>query len=496
MRLVGWLCVGLGLVACGRTQRPDPDAAGALGGAGGAGARLVPWQLEADGTEPLVLGAYDTELGQHCRFAYDAEGTLRCLPPVPGLLRATFDYADSGCERPLYASERATASAVRVAGGRAVSLPPPLDSCAEQYAVGILQEVAESAPRYFKTEAGCAMTAGLPPDLQQAEVEFAVDEVIEPARFVSGTPVDGALLAGRLRVREVETEQGFRAQLQLVDQRWQKACSLKPFGEDVECVPATIDDYPSFFVDQECVAQPLWRAPACVEPAFIAATDGRYALGEQWTGPIFQLAKVCESWRPAAASGDRFFAQGAALDESAVAKAAWLRTGDERLGLRALRGDDGQPVTLADELFDSSSLRRATGELHSSRYHDALLEQDCSPVFTTDGEVRCVPETALIDPYALGYADEECSEPAYLCQKPDGCEGADMIAMAYDENGEYRAVSRNATEPLGNRPLFMLQGGGCEQLQAPDGMFSKASERPWDDYPLLREVNPRRSGEP
>jgi len=453
---------------------------------------LLPWQLETEGSEPLVLGAFDTELGQHCRFAPDSELSLRCLPLVPGSLQATTNYADPQCSQRVYSSLEPAARAVLAAQGRAVAVPQAPDSCAESFTVGTLQPLPASASRYFKTDAGCALSGSAPPDQQDAELEFTLDQVIAPERFVRGREVEGALVGGRLRVRDIETEQGFRAQRHLVDERWQKPCSLAEVGASLGCFPATLDAYTSFFDDQECAGQSVWRAPACVDPAFIGRTGDLYALGPEFTGTVWENGKGCH--QVSSSSGERFFSQGPPLDDSAVVKASWLAAGSGRLSLLGLQGDDGKRVRLADELFDSSSLRRGTGEFHFPRYHDQVLG-DCSPVFTIEGEVRCVPRTALIDPFQLFFVDSECSEPAYFCSLADGCAGADMIAMAYDENGEFRAVSRNQIELIDEQPLFAAQADGCSMQAAPAGMFRKGLALAWDEYPLLEERQPRRSGE-
>jgi hypothetical protein len=78
----------------------------------------------------------------------------------------------------------------------------------------------------------------------------------------------------------------------------------------------------------------------------------------------------------------------------------------------------------------------------------------------------------------------------------EDCSFTDLILTAYDENGEYRALSRRALVSLQGKETFSLVGGGCmrnEPVEAP--LFLRAgAELPWDEYPELTETNGRASG--
>ena len=91
------MVLALAPAACGKTQAPPGNARADTSGAGAAASdepRLVPWQLQAEGSEPLVVGVFDRERQQHCGFVPDATGQLRCLPLTRGALELTRTFAD------------------------------------------------------------------------------------------------------------------------------------------------------------------------------------------------------------------------------------------------------------------------------------------------------------------------------------------------------------------------------------------------------------------
>ena len=162
-----------------------------------------------------------------------------------------------------------------------------------------------------------------------------------------------------------------------------------------------------------------------------------------------------------------------------------------------LRADDGSLQILSDALFGGSSLGKSA---HTPRYYDSQLDVGCRPIWTPDAGVRCVPENTLIDPYPnfMMYADAECTDPAYLCTEPEAadCDYPDLVLLGYDENGEYRALSRRAAVNLSGKVTYSRITGSCEPNQPTDTplFLSAGVELPWDEYPQLIEPNGRASG--
>ena len=169
----------------------------------------------------------------------------------------------------------------------------------------------------------------------------------------------------------------------------------------------------------------------------------------------------------------------------------------ERLRLRGLQAGAGSFIALPDELFDTSSQRRYPFENHAPRFLDSEVGEGCAPVWTRDAGIRCVPESTVVDPYTyVMYADQACSEPVHFCVEVDACP-KELVRMAYDENGEYRAVSRNVAVVVTD-VIYSRTGDACTAGSASGGpSFYKAGEvLPWDDYPELEELNGRPSGGP
>jgi hypothetical protein len=486
MRLVVWWSgAALLLSACGRTGATDAEQTPST-------PRLEAWQLETEGAEPLVVGIFDTKEQTHCAFRPDTAGTTRCLPLPVSALELTTNFADSECRRSVYRAVQPAARAVDLAAGQSLTVPLPVEGCEQRYAVAQLAPLTDTTPLFFDTGSCRRSAAAANPvlaDLGQAQ-DYVIDEVVAPERYVSGTAVDGPLLGERLRVRQIESGDGFRFTQQLFDETWQKPCSLSTQRDALGCMPSSLGDTTSFHVDAQCEGQQLWRSPSCSEPAFIGNYGDFYALGELWAEPVFERGKGCREWT-VPGSSDEFYTRGDALGNDAIATPAWAQAGSGRLQLRGLQGDDGELVVLSDALFDATTTPTVRYSGSVPRYYDTSIASGCRPVWTTQGDVRCVPETAIVDPYVYFFSvDAECDQPALFCPRAEGCVGVDVISMAYDENGEYRAVSRNAGKAVAGDMVFGMQNGECRP-QGPAGVqfFDVGEQLSWDDYPQLGEVN-------
>jgi hypothetical protein len=491
----GWVLLALALSACGKTQAPAGGGGVSVGGTGATASdepRLVPWQLQAEGSEPLVIGVFDREREQHCRFVPDAAGELRCLPLTPGALELTVHFADAECQRPIYRSELPAAEAVREALEEPMALPLELADCEQRFVVARVTELAADAPHYILfggTSCGPSMMGPL-----ADQVDFVRDAPLDPKNYVSGELAPGALLGDRIRVQEIEAADGSRFQEALYDEHWQKPCKLSERRGSLACLPASLDENTNYHVDAACEGESVWGVRACAEPAFIGQSSFElYALGEPWTGAVYEYGKGCREVSFPPDNGARFYERGGLLGDDAVAAVQWFQAGGGLLQRRGLRNDTGELFGLDDRLFgDSGSLRGAPGRVVVPRYHDSETGVDCWPIWTSEGDVRCVPSTVQIEPYSFEmYADAACSRPAYACFSQEPCVGTDLIVMGYDARGEYRGLSRHAAVAVQGDSIFSLQTGGC--LASPPlgdmNMFESGEELPWDDYPLLSELN-------
>jgi len=454
--------------------------------------RLLPWQLQAAGAAPLQVGIWDSLRGAHCRFLPDSAGQLRCLPTAPPALAPAPQFADAGCTERVYRAEHLD----NVAGvvGRAVAVPLAENNCERRYVVGKLREFALSEPHFSGIPGSCNQYTPLTPE--PGTHDFVVAEVTSPNAWASGKEVDGALFGDRLRLRQfaADGEQSFVARL--VDEQWDRTCSLDEVSGKLICLAPMLRLVSSYFVDAECRGEHLWRAEACSEAVYIGRPDEVYVLGEAWQGPVFVQNKVCESADSEAAKGDDFFQQGERVGLDELPSAEWTTDGSGRLQLRGLKRDDGAFTALSDELFDASSHARGPNASRGPRFLDAETGEGCAPLWTRDEGVRCVPESTAVDPYTFFmYADPDCSELAYFCAGST-CPG-ELVLMDYDENGEYVAVSRNRVIAVTDT-IYSRNGDACTGSTAMGGPpYFKAGEvLPWDDYPELEELNGRDSGEP
>lgn len=492
--------MALALLACGKTQQPSPEQP--PGDVTSPSERLEAWQLvDAEG-EALTLGIFDTQEQQHCRFALDREGELRCLPQAFTYVESTRGYADAACQRPIF---RALLPGAAALGSGPVALPLSPEGCEQRYALGTPELLSDSAPRYFKGQNGCTPGGGIDPFLEGKVSDLTLREV-DSDRYVLGREKAGPLLGERLRIMEVEVEGDARFQSGLRDERWARTCWLGERNETSTCLPPSLSEGSSYFSDESCQTDALYRVDACSEAAYIGDFGELYALGEPWTGTVFEQGKVCGELNIPLAADEQFLTRGQVLGADATMSLDWLWSDAPGATVRRLRGDAGEPVAIDDALFEtegvlgplgSSSFRLKPQSFKAPRFFDNARGEDCSPVWTFEGEVRCAPKSAVIEPYHdYFYLDPECSEPAYLCYSGMDCIGDEVVLMGYDQQGEYRAVSRNTAATI-DGPVYQKAGGSCSDSGPANSLFFTLSEPlPWDDYPLLTEINGRASGEP
>jgi hypothetical protein len=488
----GVVGIALATSGCGKTATPDnPKTTTPDPTAPEPEERLVPWQLEANGTAPLAIGIFDRKRGEHCSFVLDRDGTLRCLPLPATNLELQLNYADAACTQPIYYAPYAKNAQVLLE--RDVAVPLPSQGCETRYAVGTLKEIPPTQ-RFYRSDTGCVAIG--PPAREEGSHDFVLEREADPQGWVSAKEVDGPLLGERVRLRRFTTDSQGDFDAQLVDERWDRPCTLLDGSDALLCNVATFRNHSSYYVDSKCEGDNLWPAATCPEPAYIGdlgLSGDKYALGGLWDGPVFSQGKVCE---PADVSyeGQKGFWQRGEPLQDAVAVVSWTNDGSDRLRLMGLRADDGSLQVVSDALFGSSSLGRS---LHTPRYYDSQLEVGCRPIWTPDAGVRCVPSTTLVDPYRyLMFADADCTDPAYLCTTPEDCPYTDLVTMAYDDNGEYRAVSRRAAVSLSGEPIYSLSGANCTRNEptATPLYLRAGAELPWDEYPQLIEQNGRASG--
>jgi hypothetical protein len=516
MRLLLALVLATALGGCGgsRASPPSGGAAGADGAAGAADAnassadaagaggapRLVPWQVQAEGSPPLVVGIYDAREKVHCRFLHDEAGQLRCLPWGLAPLTKTKMFSDPTCMQHVYQSDSTQG---KIFPGRPVALPLPRLQCEPQrYAVGTLRVLPADATLYAGTPcapidaAVAAPTGGI--------LDVGVEQTLPPDRWATGAEVDGPLVAGRIQIRQVATTDGTRFGDHLVDETFGKWCGLRPYGPDLSGEGPSC--WPEFliggtdFEGADCTGTVrVWQSEACADPAGIATSGRRFALGPLWTGPVSFSAHGCNVVSDGTPDGPyAFYELGAPLADMTIAGAEWWSTGSGRFVMRGLRGAAGDTVLLDNEIAPPNGWI-------VPRYFDTIANVDCDPRWTPEGLVRCVPKNAIVGPGNGGlgdvFADAACQKSAFACPGFTGkpCGGAPVISTAVDANGETRAVSLNAAVDLTTVYRIMPDLSCVPEdgtMLAPYTFFTVGGPLPWDAYPAFTEINGRASGAP
>jgi hypothetical protein len=485
--------------------------------------RLVPWQIEAEGAPPLVMGIYDSQQKALCRFLADENGRTRCLPWVTAPLGATrFSvdrwgelpliettlFADAACKKPIYRTDGTNIDPIK---GRRMALPLARTACGvKRYAVGKLVDPPSSS-RYGGTP--CAPLPDAPgpeaDDQYAGLVDLTIGDVESPSGCVEGTEVDGPILYGRLRIRQFVTAEGARFDSRLVDERWMRTCRLAVvFGEGVYCQPPTLFgdglSGPAGHEGDQCSGKLVWSRGACDDPVFVTDESESpsffkvpyFLVGAVWSGPV--SSNPGHGCRPSltktTVDGPNVFVEsgGAELDATAImAPRPWPSVGTGRLLLNSLTdaaaGSVSLPVWLLFRQIDSV-LNRAP-----ARFNDGVFGP-CNPARMPDGTTRCLPVTVFPDLagnlFTLNYfADPQCKKPAYF-GNPSG-------PLAHltdtDGNGQLTVTSFEATEEVVTKIYSLQQGKDCVEAAGqfpPNSLFSAgAADTSWKDYPVLTERN-------
>ncbi len=455
----------------------------------GAAPRLVPWQLETEGTPPLVVGIYDVKEKVHCRFLPDEAGHLRCLPWGLAELHETRMFSEPTCQKAVYEIDPTREAIVP---GRAVAMPLPRRNCEpRRYGVGTLKTLAMDAPLYSGSP---CVPVERPATTTSTFV--AVDDAQTPVRWATGTEVDGPRLSRRVRVRQIETAEGARFDQRLVDESIQKTCRLIGPTEAAspQCKPDILFTEGGTHEGSDCSGPAVIRADVCSDPAFIAdyGLATFHLLGTKWTGPVSAVAHGCGPVNHSTLDGPDVFYETGSVTPFELAALDLQTSGTEQLALRGLRGEGGAFVGIDDEIFGPAGWI-------VPRYVEAKTHQGCDPVWTPEGLVRCLPTffiaaTSTID---FLFSDPACQHAAFICPLPaTSCGGIPVIFSSRDAHGETRPSSLNEAK--------LVQGYGWKDnvcvaftgVDYPYDVFVPGTALPWDTYPQLAEINGRPSGAP
>ena len=438
--------------------------------------RLVPWQLEATGSNPLVMGIFDTRQKAVCAFVPDQTGQLRCVPPAPASLNGGGVFMDAACTKPVY--QVWAAELASVPKGQIMALPLPRQGCAPiQYFAGTLSVVPSDGPEWVGTATTCTSTD---PEFVSTGFETVVAAATPIDIWATGTAVDGPIVDDRLQVAQVATADGARFDDHVVDTRWGKPCDLKVAAG--VCRPTILPAYGGFFTDDQCMGQAVVPESVC-DAAFIGTSPYR-AIGAPWTGPVFENDPApCQPVTASTFGSSTFFTYGAAFDGDAIMSVGWVAKGTGRLRLRELVGKVGPSAPVANALTWHVDGAAAT---FVPRFHDTSAAEDCDPVWAPDGLVRCVP-TSVARAYGGIFADASCKTPGYLCYDAD-CPSIVMMDMGGDSTHGYHAVG---VHPLVSvQTIYTSTNGTCSSfLSGTTFEFGAGKGLPWDTFPRLTEVN-------
>jgi hypothetical protein len=176
-------------------------------------------------------------------------------------------------------------------------------------------------------------------------------------------------------------------------------------------------------------------------------------VGEPFSGQVYSNAAP-GGCAPGAGSGPFFVRVGAPLPADAVPLVDVVARGTGRLALRMLESESKRlaAVHFSDAYAPYGD---ATGP-----YRDSALGLSCQPVWTTDGEYRCLPGDAHYAAAAWinAFADPACTQRVINTSKLTA-----VILGARDASGRTPAIEVRRLDTSYTPTAYTLTGSTCSE---------------------------------
>jgi hypothetical protein len=236
-----------------------------------------------------------------------------------------------------------------------------------------------------------------------------------PERWAAGTEQVGDDPTTRVRSHWITSADGGRFPNrftgELYDAKAARACApaARPGSEGLltVCMPPSAWATGYDFADDRCKEPLAIKLTEAEMPALIVLADGTFhEVGAPFMGQLYsnQAPGGCG---PSLPSAPFYVRAGALLPSDAVPAIEIAPRGTGRLALRML---EAEGVALGSVSF-SDAFSPSTAR--PGPYVDSTLGLDCQPVWTADGEPRCLPSAAtyVSGPSLQNFADPGCTQP-------------------------------------------------------------------------------------
>jgi hypothetical protein len=400
-----------------------------------SGGRLRARVITGDGAEPLLQAIFDSERRQDCQFLPASDGQLRCLPVVPEPFQNTGRFSDPECRFAIYAPRATCSGAARFA-----SVYRSRTGCSDRAGYEVYQLApTRPGPSYHRGLRGCvpatAPAGGLTPTTPAPVADWvAGTEQLRPD-------------TGRLRARQVQSDDGGRFTLALVDTTYGWDCHTAIdqtlAGRCVQPRTGT-----GLFADAGCTEPAFLSGDPCPRAPVIDGTEQVRGVGSRVEGEVFagESGGRCQPFELKLPG--TYFRYGEVLGPLTFPAVRLTRTGTGRL-LRDTVEHEGQ---LLSRPYPA--------------YFDQTLGGSCTPQRTDQG-LRCVSVAPLhsggVEP---AFADAACTRPLHACHD---CEGEAMGIFSSDSCGGPEHVTLHRVGPRHPGQVYHLVDGACTGPVDPRG---------------------------
>ncbi len=390
-------------------------------------------RVTAEGDRAFI-GYYDKARGTECNFVRDAEGVMRCFPPVRSQGDARF-YLNADCSQAV--AYRGICSLDHF------TIPASDESCNDRYRVYSFGAPVADGMVWERNIAGECVEHGQINNLHQLGEELVAADY--PA--VSETTWSGA---GRIARSGFEGPGGLRVVRDFRDTELDESCAISTLADGKRyCAPFRLGSFE--LTDETCQETLLSTRSVCGGPvAKFGSGAAQSCLGSAYV------------------ERDQPFTGALSLRGSCQPATAEQTEGAQVFSVKSVPPERFVEMTLVVEESDPGRLKptyntSADGACWFQGWYDAEHDVACEFALTTDGSHRCVPRER---PLTRAYTDASCTVPVAYYVACSAEVAPKLVSVIVDQDCTETTVEVRplvaSLEGAALPPLWTASGAGCQ----------------------------------